>query len=139
MKIKIRDITSKGLEIQENIDPKDIGLDDDNMKCQAPLDAYASVERTGDEIIVAKVKVKGVFSFLCARCLESVEKMKEHSFFFDYEVEKGQEFIDITEDIRQEIILGVSSKILCEEDCKGICTNCGVNLNNEECKCDNSG
>ncbi|MGA1847493.1 YceD family protein [Deferribacter abyssi] len=44
-------------------------------------------------------------------------------------------FIDINEIIREEVILLKPVKWLCSENCKGICPDCGVNLNKEKCKC----
>jgi uncharacterized protein len=43
--------------------------------------------------------------------------------------------IDLSEAIREEIILNIPMKNICDTNCKGICVGCGVNLNNEECQC----
>jgi uncharacterized protein len=43
--------------------------------------------------------------------------------------------IDFTADIRDAIILAIPIKILCREDCKGLCPQCGQNLNSETCNC----
>jgi len=53
----------------------------------------------------------------------------------------GQEFmdgykLDIDELILSEMLLVWPSKVLCKEDCKGICSVCGCNLNDGECGCD---
>ena len=37
--------------------------------------------------------------------------------------------------IYNEILLDFPMKVLCQEDCKGICSNCGANRNNESCDC----
>ena len=42
---------------------------------------------------------------------------------------------DLTDDIRQNIILNLPMKLLCRESCKGLCTNCGANLNEKQCDC----
>ncbi|TCK98316.1 uncharacterized protein EDC19_0736 [Natranaerovirga hydrolytica] len=44
--------------------------------------------------------------------------------------------IDINQLICDEIIINFPMKVLCKEDCKGICNNCGCNLNNEKCNCE---
>ena len=36
---------------------------------------------------------------------------------------------------RTAFILGMDTKTLCSEDCKGICPGCGVNLNQGSCTC----
>jgi uncharacterized protein len=43
--------------------------------------------------------------------------------------------VNLDEAIKQTIYLSMPMKSICKEDCKGICPNCGVNLNIEECKC----
>ena len=43
--------------------------------------------------------------------------------------------IDLSEDARQTILLAVPLKLLCREDCQGLCPGCGVDLNREACRC----
>ena len=43
--------------------------------------------------------------------------------------------LDITSDIRDTLLLAIPSKLLCKEDCRGLCAGCGVNLNEEACRC----
>jgi uncharacterized protein len=42
---------------------------------------------------------------------------------------------DLEEIIRTIFVLNLDSKLLCTEDCKGICCRCGRNLNREACSC----
>jgi len=43
--------------------------------------------------------------------------------------------IDLTEGIRDTILLALPMKVLCAESCRGLCAGCGVNLNNASCRC----
>ena len=43
--------------------------------------------------------------------------------------------IDMTPHIWEEIFISAPSKFLCKDDCAGLCTTCGINLNNETCAC----
>ena len=45
--------------------------------------------------------------------------------------------VKMDEPIKQLIYLSMPMKSLCKQDCKGICPNCGVNLNDEKCQCEN--
>ena len=47
----------------------------------------------------------------------------------------GQDSADLTEDIRQNLLLDLPAKYVCSESCKGLCSGCGENLNENECKC----
>ncbi len=43
--------------------------------------------------------------------------------------------LDLDEALTTAFILDMDTKILCQEDCKGLCVGCGVNLNREPCRC----
>jgi uncharacterized protein len=60
---------------------------------------------------------------------------EERAYKFDFEIDPENEFIDLGEEIRQEIIMANPPRVLCGKDCKGICPKCGANLNVEQCKC----
>jgi uncharacterized protein len=44
--------------------------------------------------------------------------------------------LDVDQLVCDELILNLPMKVLCSEDCKGICNRCGTNLNHENCDCD---
>lgn len=46
-----------------------------------------------------------------------------------------QHVLDLTESIRQGILLAMPMKPLCREDCAGLCPQCGQNLNEKTCNC----
>ena len=46
--------------------------------------------------------------------------------------------IDVEQLVCNEILLNWPIRVLCKEDCQGICSHCGVNLNKETCDCDTS-
>ena len=47
----------------------------------------------------------------------------------------GEE-IDLTETIRETLIINEPSQVLCQDDCKGLCVHCGANLNVSPCSCE---
>jgi uncharacterized protein len=44
--------------------------------------------------------------------------------------------INLSQPIYDQIMLSLPSVNLCEENCKGLCSQCGVNLNTGKCSCD---
>ena len=44
--------------------------------------------------------------------------------------------LDVDTLINNEILINMPVKVLCKEECKGICPVCGGNLNEKECGCD---
>lgn len=80
----------------------------------------------------------------CNRCLTDVDTIIDISIDeeidMDADVEE-QNFveghnIDVDKMLETEIFLNIPGKVLCDEDCKGICMVCGKNLNEGECGCD---
>ncbi len=90
----------------------------------------------------------------CDRCLEPVRREIALRFvkdvdFGDPETERLMEadeadyidgyMLDVDKLVYGEILMGWPTKILCREDCKGICGACGQNLNHGGCDCEDAG
>ena len=81
----------------------------------------------------------------CSRCLEevsypvSMQVMKELDFS-DLDEEDSSyiedKYLDLDILIFDEVVPKLPSRVLCKEDCKGLCPVCGTNLNEKECGCD---
>jgi uncharacterized protein len=74
----------------------------------------------------------------CHRCLKRFDHPAEST---DYIWEQpvtlsGDEIIDLTEGIREDIMLRLPLKNLCSQDCKGLCPQCGKDLNEGACGCE---
>ena len=134
IKISVRDIPSNGLDIDQSIPKEGIGLSSEEADIRSLLNVKARLEKVNN-FIIANTRIKAQFGYMCARCLEELSSTQELSYKFDFEIDPTSEYIDLGEEIRQEIILANPSKVLCSKDCKGICPKCGVNLNIEKCKC----
>ena len=87
----------------------------------------------------------------CDRCLDPVRKDIHLTFvrtldLRDPEERDTEDFeeqpyldgysLDVDQLVCDELILNLPMKVLCREDCKGICNRCGANLNYETCDCD---
>ncbi len=98
----------------------------------------------------ANISAEG--TFVCDRCLDNFiwQIDKNYSMFYivgdrsTVDLKKEEEiqvlsadtnYIDLDEDVRQYILLAIPQKLLCREECLGICPTCGVNRNNETCTC----
>ena len=46
------------------------------------------------------------------------------------------EVIDVDEIVKEQILLAVPTRMLCQPDCKGICPVCGIDKNTGECECE---
>ena len=59
---------------------------------------------------------------------DGIEDVDELSFIDGY-------MLDVDKLIMDEIVVALPTKVLCKEDCKGLCSICGTNLNNHTCDC----
>jgi uncharacterized protein len=135
MRIYIKDIRPEGVEVKDAISAKDLGLTElDGVQAKTPVEIKGFVQKKGDTVLL-DLKIKGVFSFDCARCLEPIEKMFERDFSLDYSINRAILFLDVDDDFRQDVLLSYPDRILCKDSCEGLCADCGVNLNIEKCKC----
>lgn len=134
MKIRVKGITTAGLDIHKMAAPAELGLEDETVGIRTPVEVTAHIKVAGNTLL-STTAVKVVFSSVCVRCLKPVEQTRHKDFIFDYPFDQQTELIDLSENIRQEIILDIPARILCKEDCQGICAGCGVDLNEEACLC----
>jgi uncharacterized protein len=121
-----------------------------------------TLDKVDVECLIAKtsgtVFIKGKFSapidICCSRCLEKTRLSIGSDFAYTLiparaetradmelkpeELEIGYyqgDFIDLAPIICEQIILQIPIKVLCKEDCKGLCQQCGANLNIASCNC----
>ena len=92
--------------------------------------------------VCAKCQTKLIMS--CSRCLEDVpvdvQFDLEEIFSNTGNEEEAETFageeIDLTSSIIRNLLLSLPMKVVCKEDCKGLCSICGSNLNQGDCGCD---
>ncbi|HPB68999.1 MAG TPA: DUF177 domain-containing protein [Candidatus Omnitrophota bacterium] len=135
MKMYLRTIPPEGLVIEKSMPAEDAGLAGSDFHILSPIHLNIKAVKAGDELCVS-VKARTLCGYACARCLAEVKKERADAFDIYCDINPKTEFVDISEDIRQELMLAMTSDIvLCGPDCKGICPNCGMNLNEDACRC----
>jgi uncharacterized protein len=135
MKINIDNIPPDGLTLKEEFSPEalSLGLDRQGVDFLRPIKAEAVVKKTGSEVFV-DVALEAPAEYTCSRCLAKIEDVFKKKFNVNYEVKQG-DILEIDDDIRQEMLVDYPMKIICRPDCKGLCPNCGQNLNIAKCEC----
>jgi uncharacterized protein len=105
-----------------------------------------SADDKNEEFTVSfKTDVK--LKVLCSRCAEEMDYFVKQEFSSplcgkkperdteEYECfKKGK--INLTELVREFVILSLPTQLLCKKNCAGLCHTCGANLNLGECKCE---
>lgn len=112
-----------------------------NVKLLNPVSVYGTVTLTGQHS--AYIEGDAVFTLEgeCTRCL--LLATKKYSAVFAEEISQDDEEgyplvndkIDLSKIVDDAIMMAMPINFLCKEDCKGMCFNCGVNLNVQDCKC----
>ena len=126
---------------------------------QFALGSMPIIEKGPVHIVVKHVKqreltIEGdcrlVLEIPCDRCLESVPVEFELNFTKNIDLDDEQideldeknyidgYHLDVDKLLYNEILIGWPMKILCSEDCKGICDTCGQNLNKGTCNCEDT-
>jgi uncharacterized protein len=121
-----------------------------------PVQVRVNLSRSG-RVILVKSRVEARVKCICARCLdpfaltltseiqaslkpkpdphlatpEGVELSREDVETDFYE---GEE-VDLSPLVQDQVLLTLPPKVICREDCRGLCQRCGKNLNRETCQC----
>jgi len=121
-------------------------LTENGVVKRAPLDVKGEVASTDGKLLLNMV-YKAEWVFNCGRCLCDVQREISGSLCKellrtpieddDNVVVLSSKELDISKLLWDEVILNLPLQVLCNEDCKGLCPNCGINLNVETCNCDN--
>jgi uncharacterized protein len=155
-------LVDEPLKLDESLPPGAIEYTPDirqigplTIKGQAEL----IVEHRGPKDFVDDIRLRahfeGNFEQLCARCLEPVQQPLSGTFDLIFrpsgvDAEAGERAI--TEDeteigyyeqsgllledaVREQVLLTLPGRSLCQEDCKGLCPHCGINRNLASCEC----
>jgi uncharacterized protein len=119
------------------------------LKNVSPID-FVITYKEGHKVLI-EAKISLVCIAPCSRCLKEVDVPLsfeiEREIDFDETEEQRKEALDEmnflhefdldTEIlIHEEIMMNFPVQVLCREDCKGLCPQCGINRNEGQCSCD---
>ncbi|CAN5572498.1 DUF177 domain-containing protein [soil metagenome] len=141
-------------EFEVSLAPEEIGLESDEPQLKNAVSVKGILTKR-----IAQNDVEGTIAaeleIECSRCLQKIENKLEFAFAaafvspehfteakeaelnvsdLDVSVLEGNE-IDITELVREQIVLNLPEQVFCREDCQGLCEKCGANRNLIDCKC----
>ena len=132
--------------------------DDPGFALDQILEVNASIYKAGDKFIL-EGDFRGGVKINCDRCLEPFHydvKVRFRSVMALISLQNDQpdkrtdkelieedldidiikaDVIDLTDIVKEQIYLNLPMKLICSSDCRGLCPQCGVNLNLETCSC----
>lgn len=150
-------LTIKDAEISFDfvLKPSEVNLDSEEAKLINEVKVDGKLKKG-----IAQTDVQGTIAARivveCSRCLQPHEQSLEFPFTAvfvspeNYTEEKEAELniadldvsitvddkIDLTELVREQILLAIPIQLLCREDCRGLCQKCGTNRNLIDCRCE---
>ena len=159
MKFRLEDIPPEGVEATFS---QDEGWLDERLRAEekrtfrfsSPIAVHLNLSRSGRAVQV-KSRIETNVQWLCARCLETFSRVLTSQYSTtlkprpdfptaeeveltreDLETDfyNGEEF-DLTPLVQDQVLLALPQKAVCREECRGLCSRCGKNLNREVCGC----
>jgi len=154
MIIDLRKSDNLRLPIDLRIDAENIDLETDLARVEKYLNVRGEFSLR-DQIPVIEARIAGAVVIDCSRCLEPVKLGLDFGFkaaFIapgDYTEEREIELgildldfsflagdeLDVSEVVREQVLLSLPTQIFCTPGCKGLCEVCGGNLNRVACGC----
>jgi uncharacterized protein len=162
MFFEIKDLELHPVEFAENFAPGLIDLGVDYRQCR-PIETSGRAdlveEHHGKHKIIQDIRVRGRLAtsleMSCARCLEPITQEVKREFDLLYRpqgADAGRDEMSVTDAeaeisyyegdgillddvVREQVLLAAPLKVICREDCKGLCPHCGKNLNDDGCSC----
>lgn len=154
MKLDLGKIRLAATRYDRTFDPSEVAMADDVYRIVAPVHLGFDVHKDKDKFrLVGTARTELELS--CSRCLEPFRLLVDVAFDQRYlpqtdataeqETEVGEddletsfyrdEQIDLNELLREQFYLVLPMKPLCREECKGLCPQCGTDLNTGTCDC----
>jgi uncharacterized protein len=147
VKFPIANVDEGYTQINRTVELVDLELDE-ATEFRDPVQIVFEIQKVGHELFI-KARLKTGVHLTCDRCAEpftwDVNEVCDIMFTRDlglveededtYLIQETTTEVDITDSVRQTLLLALPIKRLCHVECKGLCDRCGVNLNREKCSC----
>jgi len=136
MIIEVTKISPGGSEYDGEESPTILDLGNSpHLRIEGPISYHLRAEVVSRELVVTgRIGVRVAQE--CGRCAGFFSTtLQDSSFLRAYPVPEGVETVDLTEDIREDILLLLEPFPVCSPVCKGLCPRCGKNLNEGACSC----
>ena len=154
MRIELENLEGGKGDFAHVYNPDDLNPVDERVKLTAPASVSGKIRLAGNEVFVnGHVDTRAQVE--CDRCLKAVELPVSADFELEYipgseyassgvaELTEAEmsvavfdgQALDVDEIVKEQSLLAVPTRMLCREDCKGICPQCGADRNTGECDC----
>ena len=142
--ISVKDYTE---EVEAGIDMDKIVLKGESYPIRKKQPFSVVLRNEGKSAVSIRFKTELVLGIPCSRCLEEVPYEVSLDYEGKVDLDHPAEDEDLISDIEEkeldldmlifdEVVPQLPTRVLCREDCKGLCNTCGQNLNDGSCDCE---
>lgn len=113
----------------------------DRINFTKPINVTGKVINSGNEfVLMGHITTEAKTE--CSRCLDMVTLSLDFDFKETYEYDADSDVIqdgllDLDQVIRENLYINIPMRVVCSEDCPGLCPVCGRNLKEGQCSCEN--
>jgi uncharacterized protein len=152
LKVDLARLGREGSVLVDERVPADAALwQESGLRWSEPVEVHIRVTEAGSGEIVARGRVKGKLHQECRRCLEPVdgeldteltmvfvsgESQAESEEAGEYTFQPKAGELDLSNAVREEVLLAMNPYVVCSPACPGLCPKCGANLKEGPCGCE---
>lgn len=149
IKINVAEIQKKMVgekSLKFELSAQELEITSEDLEITTPVKLVGTMSNVGD-VLLLQANMSARVKRMCGRCLKEfsadtraevvekfypkgTEQIEDDAFVYDSDV------IDITEPLRESLLLAEPIQALCKQDCRGLCPVCGADLNDGDCGCD---
>ncbi len=133
-------------KIAYEVTPEELEISPEDLQAVGTIKLSGTITNVG-EVLLLEGRVQARVKRVCSRCLKEFTAVSSAAVLEKYYpagtvapeadafVYSG-DLVDVAAAFRESLLLAEPLKVLCREDCKGICPVCGQDRNLHPCSCD---
>lgn len=132
----LAEVRSKGrLEASRELPAESVQpLIEEDARLEGPVDVDLALAARGSDVAVSG-RARGRWHLECWRCAGPAEQAFAAVLEAELVVRPEVKKVDLTDELRQALLLALPMRPLCRPDCEGLCGVCGGNKNLKPCGC----
>ncbi|MCL6610880.1 MAG: DUF177 domain-containing protein [Peptococcaceae bacterium] len=144
---RIKNVPGETLRLDLNFPMDPVQSQHGQVSFNSPLRLTGFLTNEGGKLKLTGC-LEGEARIACGRCLDlfDLPLKAEMDEVYCSECREGQgpggewvlfrgDVLDVTAEVAKAVLSALPMKLLCREDCRGLCQRCGTNLNREACRC----
>ena len=155
LRIDVRELEDGPQSLKASLTSRDLNLDEGQVQVSGEIVVSLTAEKQSRGGVRVRGHLGVNMQLTCARCLDLLpyplvadfnqyyQSNAYHSLMGEIALQKKDmevgffsgDFIEVSDILREQILLGLPMKSLCRKDCRGLCPHCGKNRNRDHCRC----